>query len=296
MNKNYSLLLLALGYCFCSTAQQIKESKLKEERERIIEEWKSQVNVDCINDYQNKTIHLNNVTMPFHSTTIGKEMRGKRSLWILLNSGEGLTETELQKTISSSSSEGIYIKPIIQNKEMWNQPISDTLIENLIEMMIVKEGVNPNKVYIENRSDTHIAERLSDHWATTIPNIANIADCTKTSREPYPKHIVWKQGELARSTFYWVSLPKAISPKQGDTFEAKIEGNNIEIIQMDYDEVTIWINEKMVDLKKPVTIKYNDKVIYNDIVKLNTSNLILSLENRKDPTFCFPANVTIRKK
>ena len=291
MNKNYSLLLLALGFCFSTTAQQIKESKLKDERARIIEEWKTQVNVDCNNDYQSETIHLNSVDIPFTHTAIGR--KGERNLWIILKDGDGITEIELQKMYSPSLPGGIYIKPFIRNAEMWNQPIIDTLIENLIEMMIVKQGIDPNRVYIED-ADKRITERLSDHWATTFKKPT--AECTKTRREAYPKQIVWTQGELTRSTYYWVSLPKTISPKPGDTFEAKIEGNNIEIVQMDYDEVTIWINEEMVDIKKPVTIKYKEKVIYNDVVKLNTSNLILTLENRKDPTFCFPASVTIRKK
>ncbi len=293
MNKNYSLLLLALGYCFCSTAQQIKESKLKEERERIITEWKSQVRLDYNNDYQNETIHFNNHEIKFYSS----DVKYGCSLWILHDFGETITEIELQKSISPSCPGGAYVKPLLPNNEMWDQAITDTIIENLIEMMIVCKGIDPNRVYfyVKGEADKRFAERLSDHWATTT-NIKDITDCAKVIRNPYPKHLVWTQGELPRSTFYWVTLPKTISPKQGDKFEAKIEGNNIEIIQMDYDEVTIWINEKMVDLKKPVTIKYNDKVIYNDIVKLNTSNLILSLENRKDPTFCFPANVTIRKK
>ena len=98
-----------------------------------------------------------------------------------------------------------------------------------------------------------------------------------------------------RNAFYWVSLPPSVKPVRGNTFDARIEGNTITIDKMDYDEVVIWLDDDMVDLSQPVTIQYDGRTLFRQVVERTEESMRQSIYERKDPSFCFPANVTISK-
>ena len=111
-------------------------------------------------------------------------------------------------------------------------------------------------------------------------------------RNPYPKHIVWRQEKVAREHFYWLSVP-ANEAAQGKRVEARIEGNTIHIDHCDYSQLTICLNDYMVDLDKKVTILYKGKKIKSKKLQRTIANIYRSLNERNDRSYAFPARVKI---
>ena len=111
-------------------------------------------------------------------------------------------------------------------------------------------------------------------------------------RNPYPKHIVWRQEKVAREHFYWLSVP-ANEAAQGKRVEARIEGNTIHIDHCDYSQLTICLNDYMVDLDKKVTILYKGKKIKSKKLQRTIANIYRNLNGRNDRSYAFPARVKI---
>ena len=111
-------------------------------------------------------------------------------------------------------------------------------------------------------------------------------------RNPYPKQIVWRQEKVAREHFYWLSVP-ANEAVQGKRVEARIEGNTIHIDHCDYSQLTICLNDYMVDLDKKVTILYKGKKIKSKKLQRTIANIYRNLNGRNDRSYAFPARVKI---
>ncbi|MBR5892101.1 MAG: alpha/beta hydrolase [Bacteroidaceae bacterium] len=129
------------------------------------------------------------------------------------------------------------------------------------------------------------------HWmdredAAALPWLAQYR------RNPYPKHIVWRQEKVTREHFYWLSV-HADEAAQGKRVEARIEGNTIHIEHCDYSRLTIYLNDNMVDLDKKVTIVYKGKKIKSKKLQRTIANMYRSLNNRNDRSYAFPAYIDI---
>lgn len=112
-------------------------------------------------------------------------------------------------------------------------------------------------------------------------------------RNPYPKHIVWRQEKVTREHFYWLSVPTN-EAAQGKRVEARIEGNTIHIEHCDYSKLTIYLNDYMVNLDKKVTIMYKGKKIKSKKLQRTIANMYRSLNERNDRSYAFPAYIEVK--
>lgn len=147
-------------------------------------------------------------------------------------------------------------------------------------------SANPGK-YIHS---TNILEGKG-HWMENADADA-IGWMAQYRRNPYPKRIVWRQEEVLREHFYWLSAP-ADELKQGCRVEASIEGNSINISHCDYSSLTIYLNDNMVDLDKKVKVYYKGKKIATYRSKRTIANLYRTLLLRGDRSYAFPCTVEI---
>ena len=106
-------------------------------------------------------------------------------------------------------------------------------------------------------------------------------------RNPYPKRVIWRQEEVVREHFYWLSAPKE-ELAAGQTVEASIEGNTIDISRCDYSKLTIYLNDNMVDLDKKVTVRYKGKKVAKKKLKRTIANIYKSLLLHGDRSYAFP--------
>lgn len=112
-------------------------------------------------------------------------------------------------------------------------------------------------------------------------------------RDPYPKRIVWRQEDVVRQHFYWLSAP-ADELAAGRTVEAVIDGNTINILHCDYSRLTIYLNDSMADLDKKVTIRYKGKKIARKRLRRTIANIYSSLQLHGDRSYAFPCMVEVR--
>ncbi len=129
------------------------------------EEWESRVLIN--GDYK----------MPFDYKLFGEKPADGRALYISMHGGGG-TKAEVNdqqwknQKVLYKPHEGVYFVPRspTDSWNMWHRDYMDGFIEKIIELAVINEGVNPNKVYVMGYSaggdgTFQLAPRLADLWA-----------------------------------------------------------------------------------------------------------------------------------
>ena len=129
------------------------------------------------------------------------------------------------------------------------------------------------------------------HWMDLV-DAAALPWMAKYTRNPYPKRVVWCQGDVMKEYFYWLGIPLS-EAKKGNVLEADIDGNTVTIGKCDYSKVRIYLNDKLLDLSKPVVVKCGDKILFEGAVTKSDALLKRTLYTRNDPAYSFPAMVEV---
>jgi hypothetical protein len=113
------------------------------------------------------------------------------------------------------------------------------------------------------------------------------------TRNPYPGKVVWVQGDAMKSWFYWLGVPKAEAEK-GKMLVASVKDNTVTIESSDYTKVTVYLNDMLVNLDKPVKIISGEKVLFEGILKRTPQNMLSTLNTRGDLSYIFPAVIEVK--
>jgi len=81
---------------------------------------------------------------------------------------------------------------------------------------------------------------------------------------------------------------------KGKKIEARIDGNTVEILSSDYTAATIYLNDKMMDLGKPVRVVYGDKVLFEGTVTRSPAVMRQTLRERGDLSYVFPVRIEVK--
>ena len=144
-----------------------------------------------------------------------------------------------------------------------------------------------NEGYIH---ETHIIKGKG-HWMDRV-DAAAVPWMAQYKRNPYPNKIVWRQEEVTRQAFYWLSVPEK-ECRHKATVIAEIDKNVIEISESDYSRLTICLNDEMVDLDKPVVVNYKGKKVFKGKLSRTIANMARTLDERDDLRYMFPAMVEV---
>jgi hypothetical protein len=101
----------------------------------------------------------------------------------------------------------------------------------------------------------------------------------KFERNPYPRRIVWVQDDVTHNQFYWLGVD---SPKARTKIVASIDEQTITIHESDVSTITVYLNDEMLDLDKPVVLKYKDRELGSFDVVRNHQSILESLRDNKD--------------
>lgn len=139
--------------------------------------------------------------------------------------------------------------------------------------------------------DAHILEGLP-HWMKRQDTLALpwMAQYTRNTR---PAKVVWRQEEVTRKAFYWLEAP-ADELAHGKCVTASIKGNTIDIANCDYSHLTIWLDDRLVNLNRKVRVRYDGKMLFKGKPGRSASTLRQTLEERGDPGYMFPAGITVK--
>jgi|GEM_PF-713593 len=106
-------------------------------------------------------------------------------------------------------------------------------------------------------------------------------------RNPYPEMVIWEPSRPYKTLFWWIKNRGGISQ-----IVAKIEKSKNEItIEGPSSGFSIYLNDKMVDLNKPIKVIINGKEAYNDYANYSAAALLDSLADKRDLTQFFFAKI-----
>ncbi len=114
----------------------------------------------------------------------------------------------------------------------------------------------------------------------------------KFTRDPLPKKIVWEQNAVVHPCFYWLAVPEK-QARGGQKITATREGQTIHIESQDAGEITVLLNDRMMDLDSPVTITRNGATVFTGVPPRTMATLGSTLAMRGDPELIFSAEVTL---
>lgn len=130
------------------------------------------------------------------------------------------------------------------------------------------------------------------HWMNRADTVA-IEWMNDFERNPRPKRIVWRQEESGlRDCFYNLSV-HAKDMEKGKELRIEHDGNTINIIKSDYSEFFIHLNDKIMNLSKPITVMQDGKIIFKGKVKRKKEHIDASISKRMDPEYIFSAKLKI---
>ena len=86
--------------------------------------------------------------------------------------------------------------------------------------------------------------------------------------------------------------------KRGKRVDAEVKGNTITISRCDYSELTLYLSDELVNLKKPVTVKLRGKsakgkakTVFKGHVQPCAETYRQTLHLRQDPRFAAPCQI-----
>ena len=138
--------------------------------------------------------------------------------------------------------------------------------------------------------ETHIIKGKG-HWMERIDTLA-VPWMAKFRRNPYPEKVVWRQELVVRDAMYWLSAPKD-ECQHGKRVVVSREGNVIDIEECDYTRLTIYLNDKMCNLDKPVEVRYKGEPLFKGRLRRTRAMMQQTLSARGDLRYMFPTAVEV---
>ncbi len=164
-------------------------------------------------EWESKTLKNGEYEMKFDFKRFGEKPADGRALYIAMHGGGGTAPKVNDQQWNSMKGlyqphEGIYFVPRSPTDtwNMWHQGYMDGFIEKIIELAVINEGVNPNKVYIMGYSaggdgTYQLAPRLADLWAGAAMSAGHPGDAPAESLRniPFALYMGGKDGAYNRN-------------------------------------------------------------------------------------------------
>ena len=130
------------------------------------------------------------------------------------------------------------------------------------------------------------------HWMN-LEDKAALPWMAKFQRDSIPERVVWKQSGAAHDRSYWLAVP-ADKVTGGSLVTAQRAMQTIEITSAEnVATVLVRLDDRMLDLDKPVSISFGGKVLHNGIAPRTIGTLIKTLANRGDPKLIFDSEISV---
>ena len=142
-----------------------------------------------------------------------------------------------------------------------------------------RKNAYPVRMYLKKGfGHTGLPDR--DHLATMIPAV----------RTPIPDSIVWELTDSVVTRFAWLENP---APAKKHLVEATKKGHRFEIKLTGVESLNLYLDERMIDYRKPVVVEVNGQAVLERILTPSLSVLCQTLQERGDPSFAFTSKISI---
>ncbi len=134
--------------------------------------------------------------------------------------------------------------------------------------------------YVELKGAGHLID-LGDR-GPVMPKLSEFI--LKAKRDPHPRRIVHRVIEDRPSRSFWIRID-SIWASTGK-IEAQVdEENGIELRCSGVDRFTVFLDEALIDLERPVRLRVNGKLLHEGKVEPDLETLLESWREREDPAF-----------
>lgn len=141
---------------------------------------------------------------------------------------------------------------------------------------------------------THFVEihEGKGHWMDMQDQKA-IPWMEKFTRNPLPTKIAWYQDDVLHDRFYWLARPKS-ELKPGQLIRAEIKAQQITIQAEPNTTVIVLLNDHLLDLNKPITIRSPEKLLFQGPAKRHPNTIARTLTEYTDTNLTFSAEITVK--
>ena len=129
------------------------------------------------------------------------------------------------------------------------------------------------------------------HWMNREDTVA-VPWMAAFRRNSLPNRIVWKQDDVHHLSFYWLAVPAAAVQTGGEIIASR-KGQEINIESSYTDSLVIRLNDRMMDLDKPVVVRFKGREIFRGKVAREAATAYATIKERIDPGLVFTAELTI---
>jgi dienelactone hydrolase len=113
-------------------------------------------------------------------------------------------------------------------------------------------------------------------------------------RDLFPRKVLWSPSVDWKRVFFWLKVDKPSEIGRGRSIFAEIkEGNEIHVTGS-ADGLSILLNDKLVDLKKPVKVVHNGSEAFHGEAPGSLVALLLSLDDKIDPACALWAKIDLK--
>ncbi len=130
------------------------------------------------------------------------------------------------------------------------------------------------------------------HWMDRVDTVA-VSWMARYTRNPYPSRVVWHQEAHQAPFFYWLKVrPQEVARHK--EVRASYAGNTITVEASDYRHLTLCLNDRMMDLDRPVRVIFQGREVCNKRVRRSESVIRRNLLERQDERFAFTAELEVK--
>jgi predicted esterase len=129
------------------------------------------------------------------------------------------------------------------------------------------------------------------HWMDRVDTVG-INWMAQFTRNPLPQKIVWKQDDSHHETFYWIGVDKS-NIKTGKRIVIERQNNTINILENYSESLSIYLNDEMLNLDKPVILQYQGKIIFEGKIPRKIQTVYKSIEQHLDEHLIFCSEIVV---
>ena len=126
------------------------------------------------------------------------------------------------------------------------------------------------------------------HWMNHEETMA-LPWMSKFTRNPNPKKVVWVQDDVVHDRLYWLGVDM---PQARSRIVASVDGQTVTIHESTTEQITVYLNDAMLDLDKPVSMQYKGKII-GTVKKIPRLPTVIE-ETLRDPKDFYTASLRFR--
>jgi predicted esterase len=113
-------------------------------------------------------------------------------------------------------------------------------------------------------------------------------------RNPYPTKVVWRQDDVHHEQFYWLKVPKDFIQTNGEIVVSyDRQANEVDIIENYSSELDLLLSDEMLDLDKPIVVKYKGEVIGSMEPIRTVTSLYQSLHQSLDENYAYSSVIKV---